>query len=481
MLRWILDKKGGWIALAVAAVALFVVVNVAAGHIVGMRADLTQDRLYTLSNGTRDILHKLQKPVELTLYYSDDLGKAAPVYGNYALRVKDMLRVIKATGGDNVTLSIKDPKPFSEIEDKAVELGLQGVPVDESGTKVYFGLAAKSGKKEIVIPFFEIEREKFLEYDIASLLYNVGTKGKPVVAVYTSRPMFGDIQLQLRGLPAKPWAIIQQLEDHATVKQLYDFNDIWKIKPDVLMIVQPGKLEPKDYYNIDQYLLRGGKAMIFLDPYNETAALRKMSQFPERVSSEMDRLLNHWGITLVKDRVVGDRRYARMVNAGDEKNIIPAPYLAWLSVRRDGLSQTDPITSQISLLNLESAGILEKTKESSIRFEPLVMSTPDSEQVDVKLLDGEQPKILTILENFKSSGKQQVIAARVSGRMKSLFPDGPPKEEEKNGRGPRQRQGREEGRRGEKEAKPSATAGEASKPAAKPESTETKPAAADEA
>ena len=220
----------------------------------------------------------------------------------------------------------------------------------------------------------------------------MGTKGKPVVAVYTSRPMFGDIQMQLRGLPAKPWAVVQQLQDHAEIKQIYDFNDIWKIKPDVLMIVHPGPLEPKDYYDIDQYLLRGGKAMLFLDPFNETAALRQMSQFPERVSSGMDKLLDHWGIELVKDRVVGDRHYARMVNAGDEKRIIPAPYLTWLSVRRDGLSQTDPVTSQITLLNMESAGILKTKKDTGLRFEPLISSTPDSEQVDVKLLAGSSPK-----------------------------------------------------------------------------------------
>lgn len=153
MFRRIMDQKGGWIALSLLAVALFVLVNVAASRFVGLRADLTEDRLYSLSEGTRNIVRKLEKPVELTLYYSDALGTNAPVYGNYALRVKDMLRVIETTGGGKVTLAVKDPKPFSEVEDKAVALGMQGVPVDETGAKVYFGLAAKSGEKEIVIPF----------------------------------------------------------------------------------------------------------------------------------------------------------------------------------------------------------------------------------------------------------------------------------------------------------------------------------------
>jgi len=430
MLRWILDRKGGWIVLTVAALALFVAVNVAAGRIVGMRADLTEDKLYSLSPGTRNILDKLQKPVELTLYYSDQLGKEAPVYGNYALRVKDMLRVIETTSKDKVEFTIKDPKPFSEIEDKAVELGLQGVPVDDSGAKVYFGLAAKSGDKEIVIPFFQLEREKFLEYDIASLIYNLGTKGKPVVAVYTTRPMFGNLQMQLQGLPTHPYAVVQALQNHVDVRQIFTFDDIWKEKPAVLMIVHPGELSDKDYYNIDQYLLRGGKAMIFIDPYNETASMRR-GQFPERVTSNMDRLLKHWGLEMVEKRVAGDRRYARMVNAGDEKKVIPAPFLSWMSIRKDSFSQDDAVTSQITLVNMQSAGILQAKKESSLTFEPLIETSPDSQEIDVSLLEGQKPKILTMLENFKPTGKPLVLAARVSGRSTTMFPDGPPKEEEK--------------------------------------------------
>lgn len=430
MLRWILDRKGGWIVLTLAALAIFVAVNVAAGHIVGMRADLTEDKLYSLSPGTRNILDKLQKPVELTLYYSDQLGKEAPVYGNYALRVKDMLRVIETTSDDKVEFTIKDPKPYSEVEDKAVELGLQGIPVDEAGVKVYFGLAAKSGDKEIVIPFFQLEREKFLEYDIASLIYNLGTKGKPVVAVYTTRPMFGNIQMQLRGLPTQPYSVVQALQNHVDVRQIFSFDDIWKENPAVLMIAHPGELSDKDYYNIDQYLLRGGKAMIFVDPYNETASMRR-GGMPERVTSNMDRLLKHWGLEMVEKRVAGDRRYARMVNAGDEKKVIPAPFLSWMSIRKDSFSQDDAVTSQITLVNMQSAGILQAKKESSLIFEPLIETSPDSQEIDVKLLEGQRPKILTMLENFKPSGKPLVLAARVSGRTTTMFPDGPPKEEEK--------------------------------------------------
>ena len=462
MFRRILDKKGGWAALSLLAVALFVVVNLAASRVVGLRADLTEDKLYSLSDGTRNIIAKLEKPVELTLYYSDALGTTAPVYGNYALRVKDMLRVIETTGSGKVSLAIKDPKPFSEIEDKAVALGMQGVPVDETGAKVYFGLAAKSGDKEMVIPFFQLERERFLEYDIASLIFNLGSKGKPVVAVYSVRPMFGDFQMQMRGLPATPWAVIQQLQNHAEVKQIFDLEEIWKVKPDVLMLVHPAAMEAQDYYNIDQYLLRGGKALVLLDPFNESAAARRNSQFPERVTSDLSKLLDHWGIEMVKDRVAGDRRYARMVNAGDEKRVVPAPFLTWLSVRSDSMSQSDVVTSQISLLNLESAGILRKKPDSPLTFEPLVTTSPASQEIDVKLLEGEQPQILKMVEGFQPSGKRLVLAARISGRTKSMFPDGPPKDEKKD----EGKKGDEKKDGGKKEEKPGNPA--AAKPDDKP-------------
>ncbi|MEM9684968.1 MAG: Gldg family protein, partial [Pseudomonadota bacterium] len=232
--------------------------------------------------------------------------------------------------------------------------------------------------------------------------------------------------MQMRGLPTQPYAIIQQLQNHVEVKQMFGLADIWKEKPAVLMIVHPGELSDEDYYNLDQYLLRGGKAMIFLDPYNETAAARQGGQFPERITSSMDRLLNHWGLEMIEERVAGDRAYARMVNAGDDKNVIPAPFLSWLSIRDDSFSQTDAVTSQISLLNMQSAGILRVKQETSLNFEPLIQTSPDSQEIETELLTGDKPQILKILEDFKPGGKPLTLAARVSGTTTTMFPDGPP-------------------------------------------------------
>ena len=429
MFRWIMDRQGGWAILAVAALLFFIAVNVGAGRIAGMRADLTQDKLFTLSPGTVNILKGQANTLALTLYYSEQLGTTAPVYGNYAARVKDMLREFESASAGKLELTIKDPKPFSETEDEAVELGMQGIPLDDTGAKVYFGLSAAAGVNKSAVPFLQIERENFLEYDIASMIRRMDSGGKSVLAVFSARPLFGDFQLQMSGLPSRPYAVVEQLQDQFDLRQIWAMEDIWKEKPDILMIVHPGQFEDEDYYHLDQYLLRGGKAMIFLDPYNESAAARQGGGFPERIASELKRLLDHWGVEMVEKRVVADRQFARMVNAGDSNRVIPAPFLTWMGVKRVGFSTEDAVTSNINLLNLQSAGILRGNRKDGLSFEPLVTSTQDSQEVDVELLQGPRPKILTILEGFEPSGKALVVAARVNGRTKTMFPDGPPPEE----------------------------------------------------
>lgn len=432
-LRGFFEKPGGWLILSGAAVLGFILINLAVSKVAGVRLDLTEDRLYTLSPGTENILTKLDKPVSLTLYYSATLGNAAPIYGNYASRVKDMLRVLESVSGGNLTLTVKDPKPFSEIEDDAVEHGLQGVPLDQTGEKAYFGLTAAAGDKDDAISFLQIERENFLEYDLANLIHRIGSDSKTVLAIYSTRPIFGDFQLQLRGLPAPPTALVEQLRAAFDVRQIFDFGDIWEIKPDVLMIVHPSNLDDKDYYNIDQYLLRGGKAMILVDPFNETAAARRGRAGPmgQNTTSDMAKLFGHWGINLVKDRVAGDWRFARLVNAGTGQQVVPARFLTWMAVKKRGFSGQDAVTSDINLLHIQSAGIIERKDDAAVTMEPLVWTTRQSQAIDVKMLDGARPEILKMQSQFKASGKAQVIAARIRGRVKSLFPDGPPKEEKK--------------------------------------------------
>ncbi len=428
MIRRILEKTGGWLILALAAVIAFFLVNLAVGNVAGMRADLTEDRVYTLSPGTENILKNLNKPITLTLYYSASLGTASPIYGNYATRVKDMLRVFASTSGGSLTVSFKDPKPFSEEEDKAVELGLQGIPLDQTGAKAYFGLTAASGDKNDAIAFLQIERERFLEYDLASTINKLGADRKTVLAVQSSRPIFGDFRLQMRGLPMTPSALVEQLRGAFDVKQIFSFEDIWDIKPDVLMIVHPGELDDQEYYHLDQYLLNGGKALIFIDPFNETAAGRQRGPMPERITSDMKKLLDHWGVEIANDKIAGDMQFAQLVNAGSEQQVVPARFLSWMKMQKEAFSTKDAVTSDINVMHIQSAGIIKSKPDGPVTLEPLIKTSKLSQAIDIKLLNGPRPEILKMQEQFKPSGESFTVAARLRGRVKSLFPDGPPKE-----------------------------------------------------
>ena len=181
MIKQVLNRKGGWVIGIVVIVVLFVALNAGLSGLTGMRLDLTEDRLYTLSDGTQRILDKMTEPVTFDLYVSQRLVKEVAVYGNYAGRVRDVVNEFAANSNGKLTVAEQDPEPFSETEDAAVGVGVTGVPLDASGEKVYFGLAARVADRTAVIGFFQPQREAFLEYDLARMLEGLTNPKKPVM------------------------------------------------------------------------------------------------------------------------------------------------------------------------------------------------------------------------------------------------------------------------------------------------------------
>src|SRR5579862_9129022 len=264
----------------VLAFVLFVAVNIIADRTLGAsRIDLTQGKLYTLSPGTKATLAKIGEPLVLRFYYSKKLGDEIPTYGVYAQRVREMLGEYAAVANGKIELQELDPQPFSATEDRAVAFGLQGVPLDQGGEQVYFGLAAtNSTDDQQVIPFFQPERERFLEYDLTKLVHSLAFPKKTVIGLVTSLPVEGDIMAAMQGRPMQAFAFIDQL------RQLYEVRtigtDLDKISPeiDVLLIIHPQKMSEKTQYAIDQFVLGGGKALVFVDPVSEIQQSRP-SQF----------------------------------------------------------------------------------------------------------------------------------------------------------------------------------------------------------
>ena len=412
--------------LALAAV-LFVAVNTLFdGSLPGARIDLTEDRLFTLSEGTHETLAAIDEPVELHFFYSERLGRELPFYGGYSRRVRDLLHEVAAAAGGKVVLHERDPAPFSDEEDRAVSLGIQGIPVDQGGELVYFGLAGVNSVDDVeLVPFFQPERENLLEYDLARMIHALSNPEPTVVGVMSALPIMGDMRAHMQGGVSVPWAIAGQLRTFFDVVNLPQSIDDLPERIDVMVVVHPDALGDRVQYELEQFLFRGGRAMLFLDPRSESNNRIGPNDISSSANS-LSRLMEKWGIEIPDGLLTGDRSLAWRVNAGTQQRVVPADYVVWLAVSEERMNQDDPVTSRLPLVNVASAGYIDRKADSPLALEPLITSTENSAPVDVNLVRGLNPDILGLLDAFEPDGNEYVIAARLSGEVETAFPDGPP-------------------------------------------------------
>lgn len=411
-------------------IALFVLGNmVVQNGLSRARLDLTQARSFTLSEGTRTIVRDLKEPVTLQLFLSDRLVRQVPAAGFYTNRVRELLEEYVAASNGKLHLEIHNPESFSDEEDRAVAAGLQGVPVDQSGENIYFGLVAVGPTDErAVIPFFQSEREKFLEYDITKLVQGLKLPKKKTVGLISTLPMDGDIYLG-QGTP-RPWLMFSQIQQYFGVRVLgLDLTQI-PADIDVLMVVHPTALPESTLYAIDQYVMRGGKVLAMVDPNSEGLQLRP--DMPAKVqnvaigmvaklSSDMPQLLQSWGLRLVPNMVVTDRTLARQVNGGDPAHPVIGDFIGWLEIDPAHMSPTDIVTTSLTRLYMATPGALEKLPGSALKIEPMVLSSPESMRMDAGKFMG-KADIVALQNEFKPSGKASILAARASGPARSAFP-----------------------------------------------------------
>ena len=416
--------------LALVAIALLLVAsNIVVGRYGAVRLDLTAEHLYTLAKGTRQSLAKLDDPVTLRFYYSTRLSDTAPAFGIYAQRVRELLDQYVAASNGKLRLEVYNPVPYSEAEDRAVAFGLQAVPLNDQGEAVYFGLAGtNSTDDQQVIPFFNPERERFLEYDLTRLVHALANPKRTVVGLMSSLPLLVDPTAPLRGKPGEPLAAISQLKQVDDVENLSpDIQEI-PAKINVLMIVHPQKLSDAALFAIDQFVLKGGKALVFVDPYSEIGAAipSAHSEAAPPPSSDLEPLFKAWGVKLLPDVVAGDRRDARRVAVPVEGRAPQAmDYVAWLDLPKVNLSRDDPITADLSHLALATAGILEPLEGAKTKFEPLVVTSTDAEKIPVDQVKG-LPDVAALQAHFRPEQRALVLAAHITGDAATAFPDGKP-------------------------------------------------------
>jgi ABC-type uncharacterized transport system involved in gliding motility auxiliary subunit len=416
-------------AIALAAV-IFVALNIAVDStITTARVDLTQNGLFTLSKGTRNTIAKLQEPITLKFFYSKHVAADYAQISAYAKRVRDLLQEYAALSHGNIRFEEIDPEPFTPAEDEAVADGLTGAPTD-SGDMVYFGLVGTNtidGRQTIA--FFNQNREAFLEYDLTQLIYRLSTPKKPVLGVITALPLDtgpGGVMAAMQGR-AQPYVAYQQLVDEYDTRMLRGAFDRIPADIDVLLIAQPPQLSDAQRYAIDQFVLRGGRVLVFVDPDSGLAAPGQGfdPQAGAPVVSNLPRLFKAWGIAFNASSVVADLDLAQRVQVSADPRDPVAIYPIWLHLTADDFDHSDPLTANLQTLNLATAGALTPVKGASTTFTPLIHSSKRA-----ALIPGEEARTVTqpraLLAQIRPTGKDYVIAARISGPVKTAFPDGLP-------------------------------------------------------
>ena len=406
---------------AIVLICIFVMLiaaNIVAARYAASRLDLSEEHLYTLATGTRQTLSKIEEPITLRLYYSTRLGDEVPAYGVYAQRVRQLLDQYVAAAHGKIRLEIYDPLPYSDAEDRAVAYGLQPAPLNDRGESVYFGLAGiNSTDDQQIIAFFNPERERFLEYDLTRLVHALAFPKRVAVGLMTALPLDGET----------PAPIIEQLRQTVDVKDLP--LDLAVIPPDidVLLVVHPQDLPERTQFAIDQYVLKGGKALVLVDPYSEAQATLPNAA-GKSTASDLPRLFNAWGFKLVPDIVAGDRRDARRVAVPVEgRGSQTLDYVAWLNLQSDNLSRDDPITADLSHIAMATSGILQPIEGAATKFDPLIQTSAEAEQIPVDKVKG-LPDVGELLAHFRPDGRRHVLAAHITGKAATAFPDGPPKD-----------------------------------------------------
>jgi len=421
------------------AIGLFVSLNIIINlTITSVRLDLTESKLFTLSEGTRNILASLEEPIKLRLYASRGQLSEYPLLANYAVRIHDMLREYQAHANGNLEVVVIDPAPFSEEEDEAVAAGLRNIPVGNSGDQAYLGLeGVNSTDDRQVIPFLTPNKEASLEYEVTKLIYNLINPSKRTVGIISSLPLFGSAAPPPNN---EPWSIVQVIREFFEVRDLSETpTAIANI--DVLMLIHPKDLDDQVLYAIDQYVLGGGKLMVFVDPLSDhdlnNPPETETATLPD-VDSELDLLLSNWGVEVTAEKVVGDLDAAMRVQHRGARGLQEIDYLPWLRMQQDNFNAEDFSVSEIKLLHIGAAGALSKREGeegATVEFIPLVQTTEQSTLLERDLvLFQRDPNV--ILQAFKPEGKRLTVVARLSGTARTAFPDGKPESEEEAGGSP---------------------------------------------
>src|SRR5688572_11316245 len=405
---------------AVGLIALFLIL-VALNFLLSrasVRADLTDGNLYTLSAGTKKILRNLQAPVKVKLYLSQ--GEAVPVQlRGFAQRVEDVVREFKSAAGPNLVVERYNPKPDSEEEDAAQLDGIEGQQL-MSGEQFYLGLAVTQLDRKQTIPAIAPQRERLIEYDLARAIARVGSAERPKVGLMAGLPVLGERFNPFTRQSSEPWVLANELKREFEVKEVpMSAKEIDK-DINVLLLIHPRDAQPQTEYALDQFVMRGGKLIAFVDPYAYFDQGQTMPGMPPMASSStLPLLFKAWGIEMDPGKVVSDVVFG----SGGGARYTPTV----LSLNRTAFSRDDIVTSQIETLLYAFGGALT-VKNTELKVTELIRSSPNAMLVEhmTATKSGDEAT-----RNFKPSGQPMPLALRLTGKFKTAFPEGLKEDEKK--------------------------------------------------
>ena len=404
---------------ALLGAVIFVCVNMLGTQLLrGARIDLTQQKLYSLSEGTRKLVGAMSEPVRFRFFMSSGLTREAPQIAAFASRVRAMLNAYVAGSQGKIILEVIDPKPYSEEEDRAVAFGV--APINSgNGDRLFFGLAAtNSTTGKATIGSFSPDREAFLEYDLTRLVAELDRQGKAVVAILDGLNLQGNPQMGTR-----EQQVLVQLKQFFDVKMLEPGADKLPEKTRVLMVVHPQGLQDKTLYMIDQWVMKGGATLVFVDPAAENQMGPRGAPPPDN-SSNLAPLFAAWGVGYDPKRAVADAGFAlqteRMINGRPT----PMSNLPWIAVHDEGLRKDDAILAQLSAMVFTTTGSFETTKPG-VSLRPLVTASAKGGTLPVEDMKDRNADLRLQLVKVARGAASPVIAGRLSGFLESAYPTRP--------------------------------------------------------
>jgi len=413
-------RRSAW-ALPLLALGFLALVGLSSVLLRGARIDLTANQEHTLSPATIALLEGIEEPVTLRLYFSERSAGDFPQVRAYAQRVRELLQEMAARSKGGLVVEVIDPEPYSEQEDLAVAQGLTAVPLP-SGGNFFFGIVgSNSTDGELPIPFLQAEREAFLEYNLAKLVSALTVEERPVVALFSGLPMAPEFDPST-GAPSPGWVVDQQLRELFELRRLEpDFSAI-DADVDLLMLVHPAGLSEDSLYAIDQFALRGGRVLAFVDPDAENAAPDDLlgGDAGAARASDLGPLLAAWGVDFDPANVVADPGFALSVQT--REGGANEPLITLLGLDAEALSASDIVTAQMELINLSTAGVLRPREGATTRFEPLLSTSEQSGELPTSLLGTVSATPSNLLREFRAEGGPRTIAARLSGPAATAFP-----------------------------------------------------------